>query len=190
VGHATPSACGIHTLPYLFFLARILRANRRMPCGHCLSPSKSPRLTPPRRASSREQKQILADIQSGSQKFSRRLLPPRTISSNKRNGTIDPLPAPITGEESQQEERRGRKSTNSLRPGLPKRTSSMKRAYNYFFGGPAPVPATASPATPSVTTDATPPSKAESTQQDNGVDTPPETPREAPTRLSEDEAGT
>ena len=162
-----------------------------MLCGHCRSPTKSPKppLTPPRRASSREQKQILADINTGSQKFSRRLLPPRTIS-NKRNGTIDPLPAPITGEASQQEERRGRKSTSSLRPGLPKRTSSMKRAYNYFFGGPAPVPATAEPATPAVTTDATPPSKVESSTQDNGVDTPPETPREAPTRLSEDEAGT
>ncbi|KAH8631454.1 hypothetical protein IG631_13137 [Alternaria alternata] len=142
-------------------------------------------------ASSREQKQILADIQSGSQKFSRRLLPPRTISNNKRGGVVEPFaPVPTTGEQSQPEERRGRKSTSSLRPGLPKRTSSMKRAYNYFFGGPAPVPATASPATPAVTTDATPPSVVESSKTDNGVDTPPETPREAPTRLSEDEAGT
>ncbi|KAA8611846.1 hypothetical protein PtrV1_13722 [Pyrenophora tritici-repentis] len=141
--------------------------------------------------SSKEQKQILADIQSGSQKFSRRLLPPRSQDNRRaRNGdTI--VPVTVTGEASQQEERRGRKSTSSGRPGLPKRTSSMKRAYNYFFGGAAPLPAPAEPTSPLVTTDATPPTKAESIrQQDNGVDTPPETPREPPRRLSEDEAGT
>lgn len=67
----------------------------------------------------------------------------------------------------------------------------MKRAYNYFFGAAAPVPA---PAAPPVTTaeaaEATPPSKEDAKPLDNGVDTPPETPREAPARLSEDEAGT
>lgn len=140
-----------------------------------------------RSGSSREQKQILADIQSGSQKFSRRLLPPRT-QSHKREKSGDTLvPVTVLGEGSPQPERRGRVSTNSARPGLPKRTSSMKRAYNYFFGGAQPAPAPASPTTPLTTTDTTAPSKDEPAARDNGVDTPPETPREA--RLSEDEAG-
>lgn len=63
----------------------------------------------------------------------------------------------------------------------------MKRAYNYFFGGTQPAPAPASPSTPLTTTDVVAPSKDEPTPRENGIDTPPETPRQAP--LSEDEAG-
>ncbi|KAH7371408.1 hypothetical protein BKA66DRAFT_186445 [Pyrenochaeta sp. MPI-SDFR-AT-0127] len=62
----------------------------------------------------------------------------------------------------------------------------MKRAYNYFFGGAQPVPAPPSPTTPLTTTDITAPSKDQETPRENGIDTPPETPRHAP--LSEDEA--
>lgn len=109
--------------------------------------------------------------------------------STRRDRNPDQIiPVTITAEAAQQEDRRGRKSTSSVRPGIPKRTSSMKRAYNYFFGAAAPVPASAAP--PVTTTEATPPSKEDVRPYDNGVDTPPETPREAPRRLSEDEAGT
>ncbi|KAF2848726.1 hypothetical protein T440DRAFT_152578 [Plenodomus tracheiphilus IPT5] len=137
-------------------------------------------------SNSREQKQILADIQSGTQKFSRRLLPPRTISNKSKHG--DNI-VPVAAIDGTQEDRRGRKSTSSVRPGLPKRTSSMKRAYNYFFGGAQPIPAPPAPTSPLTTTDVTAPSKDDPLPQDRGVDTPPETPREArQPRLSEDEA--
>lgn len=136
--------------------------------------------------SSKEQKQILADIQSGSQKFGRRLTRP----SQKRERSGDLLvPVTVTGEAAEQQERRGRKSTSSQRPGLPKRTNSMKRAYNYFFGGGQPVPVPPSPTAPVTTTDTTAPSKIEEAPRDNGIDTPPDTPHEASIPGGEDRIG-
>jgi hypothetical protein len=73
----------------------------------------------------------------------------------------------------------------------------MKRAYNYFFGGGQPVPVPPSPTAPVTTTDTTAPSKIEDapskideTPRENGIDTPPETPREARVPGGEDRIGT
>ncbi len=65
----------------------------------------------------------------------------------------------------------------------------MKRAYSYLFGGAAPVPEPPSTEAPTTDEDTTTSSKDAKPQslRDNGIDTPPETPRHAP--LSEDEAG-
>jgi hypothetical protein len=137
-------------------------------------------------ASTREQKQILADIQSGSQKFGRRLSN-RNVTGHRREKSGDTLiPVTILGSEASgsSEDRRGRKSTNSQRPGLLKRSSSMKKAYNYFFGGGQPVPAPAEPSSP-VTSRVTAAPKDEDLPRESGIDTPPETPREPPAREGE-----
>lgn len=139
-------------------------------------------------ASTKEQKQILADIQSGSQKFGRRLTRPSVQKREKSGDNI--VPVTVLGDApEQQQERRGRRSLNSQRPGLPKRTSSMKRAYNYFFGGGQPAPVPSSPTAPVTTTDTTAPSKVEDAPRENGIDTPPETPREAQIPGGEDRIG-
>jgi hypothetical protein len=148
-------------------------------------------LTPFLSVSSKEQKQILADIQSGSQKFGRRLTRRPSVRPSERlvnNGDII-VPVTVTGEAAEQQDRRGRKSTSSQRPGLPKRTSSMKRAYNYFFGGGQPVPVPSEPTEPVTTTDTAPPSKIEEAPRENGIDTPPDTPHEASIPGGEDRIG-
>ena len=72
----------------------------------------------------------------------------------------------VLSPEPEEEDRKGRKSTSSNRPKLLKRSSSMKRAYNYFFGGPSPAP-------PSPTT----PTDASNTEASRAApDTPPKTP--------------
>lgn len=156
--------------------------------------------------SNKEQKKILADIESGSQKFGRKFLTRQpskratyqhTSNNNDASaitnedaitpvavpvGTAsDPLPPP----EPTQEDRRGRKSTSSNRPRIGKRTSSMKRAYNYFFGGVDPKtqqpPSPTSPVTSPVNAEATttPAKDDANVAAAAGVQTPPDTPAQA-----------
>ena len=80
----------------------------------------------PRSASSREQKQIAADIEAGSKKFGRKLLTREPSHRRQRSAeTITPVTV-LTPTEPEQDERRGRKSTSSQRPKLPKRGNSMR----------------------------------------------------------------
>ena len=128
-------------------------------------------------ASTKEQKQILADINAGSQKFGRKLLS-RTPSQRAGNNNDHITPVTVLPEQ-QQEERRGRKSTNSTRPKLAKRTSSMRRAYNYFFGaGPQPEepPSPTSPVVTEAHAEAVKTSNDDEPTRNVGVDTPPQTP--------------
>jgi hypothetical protein len=120
-----------------------------------------------RSATARETKQILADINAGSQKVRRKLLSPGHKRGNSQS-TITPVTV-LNPEPDDDDERKGRKSTSSNRPKLLKRSSSMKRAYNYFFGGPSPAPP--SPSTP---TDPSKPADAEASRA--APDTPPKTP--------------
>lgn len=133
--------------------------------------------------SNKEQKQILADLNAGSQKFGRKLLSRQpSHRRDKSNDTITPVT--VLPEQQQQEERRGRKSTNSTRPKLPKRTSSMRRAYNYFFGGVTPQepPSPTSPVVTEANVEAVKSTKND--DRDVGVDTPPQTPaQDASVRL-------
>jgi len=79
----------------------------------------------------------------------------------------------------QQEERRGRKSTNSSRPKLPKRTSSMRKAYNYFFAAtPQQPPSPTSPVVSEAVAQAigSYPRDDDESAHNVGVDTPPRTP--------------
>lgn len=134
----------------------------------------------PRRPSAKEQKQILADINAGSQKIGRKLLAkPPGHKRAKSSETITPVT--VLSPEPEQEDRRGRKSTSSNRPKLPKRTNSMRRAYNYFFGGSQPAPP--SPTSPVTAATAQSPKKDgehehehENVSRDAGLDTPPKTP--------------
>lgn len=149
-------------------------------------------LTPLHSASAKEQKQILADINAGSQKFGRKLLVKPGHKRGKSNETITPVTVLSPEPEQQQEDRRGRKSTSSQRPGIPKRTSSMRRAYNYFFGGsssgtPAQPPSPTSPVTPENVT--SPKEEDKNVSRDAGVDTPPQTPaRDTAAAESEEDA--
>jgi hypothetical protein len=144
----------------------------------------------PHSATAKEQKQILADIERGSKLFGRKFLEKKPHQKPGRSDeTVTPVTVLSPELPTDQEERRGRKSTNSQRPGLPKRTSSMKRAYNYFFGG-APSQQPLSPTSP-VTTE---PAKAPQQDSTNGtrdaaVDTPPHTPAQdaTPSIVAEEE---
>jgi hypothetical protein len=138
-----------------------------------------------RSVNAKEQKQILADINAGSQKFGRKLLakPPGTHRRGKSNETITPVTVLSPELPPEQEERRGRRSTNSQRPKLPKRTSSMKRAYNYFFGGHQAPPSPTTPVTAAADTPSTPDGsntgkrdEPEPATTRDAPDTPPETP--------------
>lgn len=145
--------------------------------------------------SNKEQKQILADINAGSQKFGRKLLS-RNPSHRRDRGDETITPVTVLPEQ-QQEERRGRKSTNSTRPKLPKRTSSMRRAYNYFFGGvphPEQPPSPTSPVVTEANAEAVRSPKGDDKSARNvGVDTPPQTPAREALQAADDasvEAGT
>lgn len=135
-------------------------------------------------ATAKEQKQILADIESGSSKFGRKLhsaRPPqahRNQSGLSQKSSQDTVAA-ATERAVEDTGSRGRKSTNTTRPGLPKRTSSMRRAYNYFFGSAGAPPTSPTTAVTTTEAHAPAPSKSRPTTGDNGIDTPPETPRDA-----------
>ena len=160
---------------YLHLPSPILLGGRHQSCTSPCSSSSLAYAT--RSVNAKEQKQILADIERGSKLFGRKFLDRKP--SQKRGQSSDNItPVTVLSPEPQteQEERRGRKSTNSQRPGLPKRTSSMKRAYNYFFGS-APAQQPMSPTSP-VTTEAVKASQQDGKNgsRDAGVDTPPQTP--------------
>ena len=144
--------------------------------------------TPTFSVSNKEQKQILADLNAGSQKFGRKLLSRQPSRRDKSNELITPvtvLPEQQQQQPQPQEERRGRFSTNSNRPKLPKRTSSMRRAYNYFFAGSAPQepPSPTSPVVTEANVEAVKPSTRDG-ERDVNVDTPPQTPaQDASVRL-------
>ena len=55
----------------------------------------------------------------------------------------------------------------------------MRRAYNYFFGGSGAAPTSPTTAVTTTEAHAPAPSKSRPTTGDNGIDTPPETPRDA-----------
>jgi hypothetical protein len=160
------------------------------------SPPKPLLTTPPTNSvPNKEQKQILADINAGSQKFGRKLLSRQpSHRRDKSNETITPV---TVLPEQQQEDRRGRKSTNSTRPKLPKRNSSMRRAYNYFFGGvpqPEQPPSPTSPVVTEAHAEAVRSPKDDDRSVRNvGVDTPPQTPAHEALQAAENasvEAGT
>ena len=99
-----------------------------------LHPSLPSSLASAASAAAKETRQILADINAGSDKVHRKF-----FSSHRRDHSghtlvpvtvLDPAPADDA-------DRKGRKSTSSARPKLPKRSSSMRRAYHYFFGAPS-----------------------------------------------------
>jgi hypothetical protein len=165
-------------------------------CRLFTSPPKPLLITPPiDSVSNKEQKQILADINAGSQKFGRKLLS-RQPSHRRDKGTETITPVTVLPEQ-QQEDRRGRQSTNSTRPKLPKRNSSMRRAYNYFFGGvpqPEQPPSPTSPVVTEAHAEAVKSPKDDDKSARNvGVDTPPQTPAHEASHAAKDasvEAGT
>ncbi|OCK84300.1 hypothetical protein K432DRAFT_131387 [Lepidopterella palustris CBS 459.81] len=122
-------------------------------------------------------KQVLADINAGSQKARRKLLSNNPPSSHKRGNSYSTI-TPVTILDPQENgSREGRTSTSSSRPRFPRRSSSMRRAYNYFFGGPT------APTTP--TTENT----ADNTTRDTATpDEAPDTPStEAPAEIPDNE---
>jgi hypothetical protein len=80
-------------------------------------------LTAHRRSTSARERQIIADINQGSEKAQRKLL---SHKRGKSNSTIVPVTV-LPDDEGTSSPRKGRASTSSNRPKLPKRSSSMVR---------------------------------------------------------------